>query len=142
MINWIRQQDLDRLVILNIGPDEGYTLIFELFGEGNIILVSPDNKIVSAMRYRKMRDRDIHPGRDFRHLPSQERDLLKSGVEDIDTFLKSSDKIVPALNQWLGLGPYYSRYILKELGIKKKKSEELTEEEIENRSWKLTITHH
>ena len=63
MINSITQNNIDRIITINVGPNDGYNLVIELFGEGNLILVNPQNKIISAIRYRKMRDRDIHPGK-------------------------------------------------------------------------------
>ena len=129
-INSIEQRDLDRIVMINIGPDDGYELVIELFGNGNLILVSPERKILSALTYRKMRDRDIHPGRDFVHMPSQSRDILRNGYYDLSSFLSTHSKIVNVLNQWMGLGPAYSRYVLKMAGITTKKTAEITPEDI------------
>ncbi|MFV2015443.1 MAG: NFACT RNA binding domain-containing protein, partial [Candidatus Heimdallarchaeota archaeon] len=129
-INSIEQRDLDRIVMINIGPDDGYELVIELFGNGNLILVSPERKILSALTYRKMRDRDIHPGRDFIHMPSQSRDILRNGYYDLSSFLSIHSKIVNVLNQWMGLGPAYSRYVLKMAGITTKKTAEITPEDI------------
>ncbi|MCY3410586.1 MAG: NFACT family protein [Candidatus Heimdallarchaeota archaeon] len=129
-INSVEQRDLDRIVILNIGPDQGFDVVIELFGHGNVITVSPEKKIINALHYRKMKDRDIHPGREFRHMPPVDRDILRNGCDDLEPILQSVDKLVPALNTWLGLGPYYSRYILKQCGIDKKKSEDLDADEI------------
>ncbi|MCH8906025.1 MAG: DUF814 domain-containing protein [Candidatus Heimdallarchaeota archaeon] len=128
-INDVVQQELDRVSIINIGPEPGYNLVIELFGFGNSILVSPLNKIITALRYRKMRDRDIHPGRDFIQLPPQARDILKSDLEDLDSVLAGADKVIPAMNTWLGLGPYYSRYIAKMAGVSKKKVIQLEAED-------------
>ena len=121
-INSITQRELDRIVVINIGPDEGMELVVELFGKGNVILVSPMKKILSALTYRKMRDRDIHPGRDYIHMPSQSRDLIRNGYGDLADFITSHAKIVNVLNSWLGLGPNYSRYVLKLSGITTKKA--------------------
>ncbi|MHA2028002.1 MAG: ribosome rescue protein RqcH [Candidatus Kariarchaeaceae archaeon] len=130
-MNSVDQRDLDRIVVINIGPDEGYELVIELFGNGNLILVSPERKILSALTYRRMRDRDIHPGRDFIHMPPQGRDIIRNGYNDLATVLSIHPKIVNVLNHWMGLGPVYSRYILKLAGISTKKTEELSPKEIE-----------
>ena len=130
-INSIQQRDLDRIVTLNIGPDDGYNLVIELFGQGNMILVSPQNKILNALSYRKMRDRDIHPGRDFVQMPAVEKDIFRIDFSDLKSALTNDNKLVIILNSWLGLGPKYSRYILKKAGIKKKLGNELTPTEIE-----------
>ena len=129
-INSIEQRDLDRIIVLNIGPEPSYRLVVELFGEGNLILVSPNNKILTALRYRKMRDRDIHPGREFVQMPPAPRDIIRTGVDDFEQEIQKEQKIVVALNKILGLGPSYSRYILQEVGITKKKVVDLNEKEI------------
>ncbi len=130
-INWIKQRHIDRIVEMNIGPDPGYTFVVELFGEGNLILVSPNNKILAALRYRKMRDRDIHPGREFVQMPPAPMDILREGIDHFDEIVSTETKIVVALNKILGLGPVYSRYVLQEVGITKKKIADLSEKELE-----------
>ena len=131
-INSVQQQELDRLVKINIGPEPGNILIAELFGEGNIILISPINKIITALKYRRMKDRDIHPGKEFINLPSQERDIIRHSISDLNIYLKNNNKLVSAINRWLGLGPYYAKYIIKKAKINKKKSIELDNTEIQN----------
>ncbi len=130
-INSVEQRDLDRVVIINIGPDRGINIVIDLFGKGNMVMVSADNKIINAMSYRKMRDRDIHPGKKFVHMPAVDRDILRNGVDGLKDLLITNNRIIPVMNNWLGLGPSYSRYILKELGIKKKKTADFTEEELD-----------
>ncbi len=129
-INWIRQRDIDRIVEINIGSEPGYLLVVELFGEGNLILVSPSNKILVAKHYRKMRDRDIHPGREFIQMPPAPRDLIRHGIEGLEKYLEQYPKLVIALNEFLGLGPQYSRYVLKEAGMKAKQTKDISTEEV------------
>lgn len=130
-INSIVQRDLDRIIELSIGPEPSYRLVVELFGEGNLILISPNNKIITALRYRRMRDRDIHPGKEFVQMPPAPRDILRTPLDDFEEAIKTDEKVVVSLNKILGLGPSYSRYVLKEVGISKKKVKDLTEKEIE-----------
>jgi predicted ribosome quality control (RQC) complex YloA/Tae2 family protein len=131
-INAFEQKDLDRMVEMVIGADDGRKLIIELFGDGNVILVaSGSNKILGALRYKKMKDRDIHPGKIFRYAPPMARDILRHGTTGLEDFLKNNDKIVIALNEWMGLGPYYSRLVLKNSGVKAKLSADLKKTDIE-----------
>lgn len=131
-INSFEQRYLDRIVEFTVGADDGRKVIIELFGEGNVILIdNKTRKILGALRYRKMRDRDIHPGRIFHHAPPMERDLLRHGVDNLDQYLETHEKLIIALNEWMGLGPYYSRLIVKQAGIKTKVSNELTTEQKE-----------
>ncbi len=129
-INSIEQREMDRIISINVGADSGITIIIELFGQGNLIMVSGQNKILTALHYRKMRDRDIHPGKKYEHMPSTERDIIRNGISDLQKYLDANKKIIIALNSWLGLGPYYSRYIARQAGISTKKTAEITEEDI------------
>lgn len=149
------QRDLDRVIVFEIAYKDGhYKLVVELFGEGNIILVSPENKILMAYNYRKMRDRDIHPGKDFEFPPASEGNILSLTINEIEEKLKAAaGKIVPILNQLLGLGPLYSKDLLLKAGINKKNISDLSEEErkrlldeieklksiIENKNFEYTV---
>jgi len=125
-INDFEQVHLDRIVKMTIGADDGRLLLVELFGEGNIILVhNPSQKILGALRYRKMRDRDIHPGKPFELPPPPDRNFLVDGTKDLDEFLSKEPKLFRALNSWLSLGPDYSRLLIRDAGIQVKKSLQL-----------------
>ena len=125
------QRKLDRVVVFEISYKDGfYKLILELFGEGNIILVGPNNKIILAYVYRRMRDRDVHPGREFNFPPSSDLNILTITKENFtETLSKSSGKVVNFLNEIMGLGPLYSKDILIKSEITTKNVEELQNEE-------------
>jgi predicted ribosome quality control (RQC) complex YloA/Tae2 family protein len=126
------QRKMDRVIVFEIAYKDGfYKLIFELFGEGNITLVGPNNKIILAYKYRKMRDRDVHPGRIFKFPPSSETNILTLTEELFYETLKNSQgKIPPVLNNLLGLGPLYSKDLISKVGISTTKIEDLSEEEM------------
>ena len=130
-INSVTQIGLDRLVEIVFGADDGKKVIVELFGEGNLVLVDNNNgKVIAAAKYRKMRDRDIHPGREFFFPPRPKSDIMKSGAAELKRSIASNDTIFNAVNEWASLGPYYTRYILKNAKIKRKTTTEITESEI------------
>ncbi|UJG40324.1 MAG: NFACT family protein [Candidatus Heimdallarchaeum aukensis] len=128
------QIGLDRIIVFEIAyKDSHYKLVIELFGEGNYILVDPANRILVAQTYRKMRDRDIHPGKEFFLPPQQEKDILSISKDDILESLSSKEeKIIPLLNKLLGLGPKYSKNILDKAKINNKVTTELTTNEKES----------
>ena len=67
----IYQQDFDRIIVMEFESQEKvFKLVIELFGKGNMILISPQDKIYAAKHYKKMRDRDIHPGIELKFPPS------------------------------------------------------------------------
>jgi predicted ribosome quality control (RQC) complex YloA/Tae2 family protein len=74
----ILQHEFERIITIKVRAREGdFELICELFGEGNIILVSPENKILQALSYRKMRDRNILRGEPYDILRQVEKTLTK-----------------------------------------------------------------
>ncbi len=58
----VRQHDLDRVVFLDFGK---YVLVLEVVREGNLLLLDQSRRIVLAMRYARMRDRDVVPGAEY-----------------------------------------------------------------------------
>ena len=81
---WLKnfyQYDFDRICVLEFEADEKvYTLIIELFGKGNLILLSPESKILVAKNYKKMRDRDIHPGLEFQFPPTTGQNFMEADL--------------------------------------------------------------
>lgn len=130
----IQQHEFERTVIMNVDTKEGeFQLILELFGDGNIILVSPQNTILHALIYRKMRDRNIWRGETFRHAPQKGKDPLKLGRQDLAEIRNFGElEIVRALTKFLGIGGLYAEEILLRAEIDKNKPcNSLTEEEID-----------
>ncbi|TRO50872.1 fibronectin-binding domain-containing protein [Candidatus Bathyarchaeota archaeon] len=88
----IEQHDFDRVVYLRAGPPEKrFTLVIELFGGGNAILLDPKDRIVSAMTFRRMKDRDIVRGAPFQFPPLRAMDPRNVSSEDLNTILDESD---------------------------------------------------
>jgi predicted ribosome quality control (RQC) complex YloA/Tae2 family protein len=88
----IEQHDFDRVVYLRAGPPEKrFTLVIELFGGGNAILLDPKNRIVSAMTFRRMKDRDIVRGAPFKFPPLRGMDPREISLETLNVILDESD---------------------------------------------------
>ncbi|MFX1509680.1 MAG: ribosome rescue protein RqcH [Promethearchaeota archaeon] len=91
-ISEIEQHDFDRVVYLRAGPPEKrFTLVIELFGGGNAILLDPQNRIISAMTFRRMRDRDIVRGAPFQFPPLRAMDPRKISLKNLNEILDQSD---------------------------------------------------
>ncbi|MHA1396543.1 MAG: ribosome rescue protein RqcH, partial [Candidatus Heimdallarchaeaceae archaeon] len=116
------QKGLDRVVVFEIAyKDSFYKLVLELFGEGNLILVGPNNKIILAYNYRRMKDRDIHPGKEFVFPPSPTENILTITKESFFNKMGQYEgKIITFLNTVLGLGPQYSKDIMLKTKISAK----------------------
>ncbi len=135
------QVGFDRVIVFEIAyKDSHYKLVVELFGEGNYILVGPENKIIVAEYFRRMRDRDIHPGKEF-HLPPSTEINVTNLTQDIfsNEIAKFEGKLISFLNQVVGLGPLYSKEIVARINTNKKNVQELEEEE-KNKLWEAINT--
>jgi predicted ribosome quality control (RQC) complex YloA/Tae2 family protein len=110
----VQQHEFERTVILKIKTKEGeFRLIVELFGEGNIILVSPENRILHALVYKRMRDRSVLRGEQFEFAPPSGRNPFKTSRKAFDELRKFGQlEIVKALTKFLSIGGLYAEEIL------------------------------
>lgn len=130
----IQQHEFDRIVIVSVRRRTGeHQLVCELFGEGNIILVGPENEILQALAYRRMRDRNVIPKERLVYPPSSGRnplDLKRGDLEQIRDFGQLS--VVRALTRLLSLGGLYAEEVLLRSGVgKNSPCEDLKDEEID-----------
>lgn len=118
-ISDLEQHDFDRVIYLRAGPPEKrFTLVIELFGGGNAVLLDPENRIVSAMTYRRMRDRDVVRGAPFQFPPLRAMDPKTVSVEDLNEILNSSERaIVPTLVRGLNMSGATAEEILSKIQI-------------------------
>jgi len=120
-ITGVQQHEFERTVSLNIQTAKGeFQLITELFGEGNIILVGPENKILQALTYKRMRDRNVLRGENFQYAPPSGKNPLKISRKDFEE-IKGLGKleIVKALTRFLSIGGMYAEEILLRAEIDK-----------------------
>lgn len=98
-----------------------FRLVLELFGEGNIILINSENKILQALHYKRMRDRNILRGETFRFPPSSGQNPLEITRQAFSDGLRNFGdvEVVRALARFLGIGGVYAEEVLLRLGIDK-----------------------
>jgi len=133
-INQIEQHEFERVITIKIDTREGmFSLVTELFGDGNIILVNPQGTILYALTYRRMRDRNILRGESFKHAPSSGKNPFNLSRPDFEV-IKGYGRleIVRALTKLLSIGGFYAEEILLRAKIDKSTScEALTEQQID-----------
>mgnify|MGYP002153771604 CR=1 FL=1 len=133
-ITGVRQHEFERIVSIGVTTREGeFQLVSELFGGGNIILVSPQNKILHALAYRRMRDRNVLRGETFQHAPPSGRNPLTLTRQDFSE-MKHLGRLetVRALTRFLSIGGLYAEEILLRAQVEKGVScEALTEQEMD-----------
>lgn len=133
-INEVQQHEFERVITIKVDTREGtFLLATEFFGDGNIILVSPQGTILYALTYRRMRDRNILRGESFKQAPPSGKNLFHLSRLDLDE-IKHYGKleIVRALTKFLSIGGFYAEEILLRAKIDKNTScEALTKQQID-----------
>jgi predicted ribosome quality control (RQC) complex YloA/Tae2 family protein len=130
----LEQHEFERVVTLDFMTRTGrLQLVLEVFGDGNVILVNQDGRILQALSYRRMRDRSILAHEVFRFAPGGGRSPVKITVEELGQELKASAdlEVVRVLARRLGIGGIYSEETLLRAGVdKNKRCGMLTEAEV------------
>ena len=131
----IEQNEFDRVVILTFQTRVyALKLVLELFGEGNIILVSEEGMILQALVYKRMRDRNIIRGEVFKFAPPSGKNPLKINKQEFSEALTALGdvEIVRALTRFLSIGGIYAEEILLGASVSKTKTcKALEENEVE-----------
>lgn len=129
----MQQHEFERIVTIRVSTKEGeLQLVSELFGEGNIILVSPQNEVLHALAYRRMRDRNILRGEIFQHAPPRGKNPEHLSRQEFNK-IRGSGRLetVKALTRFLSIGGLYAEEILLRAKVDKNvPCENLTEQEI------------
>jgi len=134
VVKEVRQNEFERIVITKISTRQGdFQLVSELFGGGNIILVDPEGKILQAMTYKRMRDRNILRAEIFQHPPARGRNPLKVNPQDFVEIKKlGQTEIVRGLTKFLSISGTYAEEILLRAEVDKRtECGSLTEQELD-----------
>ncbi len=130
-IREVKQHNFERIIKVEITTkDSLFTLIIELFGAGNIILTEND-KVLSAVLYHKWKDRTIRPGIIYEYPPPMP-DPAKLSFEEFKSILKASkqQEIVKKIAVELGMGGLFAEEICIIAKVDKT-SKEITEKQAE-----------
>ena len=133
-ITEIQQHEFERVITIKIDTREGtYLLVTELFGDGNIILVNPQGTILYALTYKRMRDRNIIRGENFKLAPPSGKNPLNLSTSDFEEIKNYGHlEIVRALTKLLSIGGLYAEEILQRAEINKTTPcENLTKQQID-----------
>jgi predicted ribosome quality control (RQC) complex YloA/Tae2 family protein len=135
VVKEVRQHEFERIAVTEISTRQGdFQLVSELFGGGNVILVNPEGKILQAMTYKRMRDRNILRGEPFQHPPARGRNPLKLKIQEFREIRKLEEtEIVKALTKFLSISGTYAEEILLRAEVNKKRDcGSLTEQELDS----------
>jgi len=132
IITKIIQHEFDRIIILTIQKKEGeYALIFELFKNGNIILVDPDKRIILPLITQQWAHRTIRSHHLYVPPPSQINPLAMDKKQFQEILKKSKKDLIRTLAIAINLSGTYAEELCFRTGINKnKKTSDLNEESI------------
>ena len=113
-------EGFERIIYLAIGSmDKQYRLVVETFGSGNILLLDNEGKIVQALTYRRMRDRNILRGEAYKLPPLRGKAPFDVTYDDVAKMSLQKGDAAQALSRVLGLGSPYVDEILLRAGVEK-----------------------
>lgn len=131
IITRIHQHGLDRIIEISVQKQEEFRLIFEIFGDGNVVLVSGD-KIIAALRARKWKHREIKPGVSYAYPPEAFDPRSASNEKLIDLIRTSKADIVRTLATRLNLGGGYAEEICLRASVDKgKNAKEVNDDDLD-----------
>ncbi|WP_455240787.1 ribosome rescue protein RqcH [Methanothermobacter tenebrarum] len=119
IIKKIEQYDFDRILELKIKRDRTYTLVVELFGKGNIILLDEDDRIIFPLRREVWSERKILPGETYKHPPKHAINPLEVDMDQLTQQIKESETDIVRTLARNGLGGLYAEEVLLKAGIQK-----------------------
>jgi predicted ribosome quality control (RQC) complex YloA/Tae2 family protein len=129
----VTQIGFDRVVTVELlKSDAEYKLIFEMFGGGNVLLIS-NGKIIGCLIHKVRRDRTVRPGEDY-VAPGSRFDPTASVFEHFEQIMTSSaTDLVRTLAMDANLGGQYAEEVCKRTGIPKNtKAAELKNDDVRN----------
>lgn len=122
---WLRtleQHEFERIVTFTFETQAGVLrLILELFGDGNLILASAEGAILQALKFKRMRDRNILRGEAYAFPPVSGRNPFTTTRGELEETLKNCGdaEVVKALARGLGVGGTYAEEILLRANVEK-----------------------
>ena len=127
----IRQHNSDRVIVLEFGK-EGYRLIIEMLGKGNVILADMSDRIELCYRIARYRERSISPGGVYAFpkagaIPFEE--ISKASIESALDRDAEGKKLIRHLSDSINIGPIYLEEIIKRSGMDPRASLEGEKEE-------------
>ncbi|UCD14163.1 MAG: NFACT family protein [Thermoplasmatales archaeon] len=129
-ISQITQHEFDRIIRMKVKKKAGdFILIFELFANGNIILLNTEGKIILPLIKQRWAHRTLQPHEVYVPPPSQINPFHLNKEKFMDLMKKSKKDLVRTLAVYVNLGGTYAEEICFRAGIDKNTGiQELREE--------------
>ena len=117
----IEQHNFDRVVEIKMKKEETYTLIVELFSQGNIILLNESNEIILPLKRKHWSDRDISSKKEYVFPIENGINPIKLTIDGFKEIVASGeDEEIVRVLATNGLGSLYAEEIMLNTEISKK----------------------
>jgi predicted ribosome quality control (RQC) complex YloA/Tae2 family protein len=120
----LEQYEFERVVTVQFRTKIGaLRLILELFGEGNIILTGEKGEILQALRFKRMRDRNIVRNEVYQFPPSSGKNPFNLSKDELKEAVNTSGdvEVVRTIARFIGVGGFYAEEILLRANVEKTK---------------------
>ncbi|WP_321422145.1 ribosome rescue protein RqcH [uncultured Methanobacterium sp.] len=132
-VKGVRQHNFDRILEIDIQKEHRFTLVVELFSQGNIILLDEENQIILPLKHRHAQGRKITSKEQYQYPEERGIHILNVELEDLKELFANSDSDLIRTLARSGLGGMYSEEIFLRSGVDKKQpANETSESEIES----------
>ena len=125
----VEQHGFDRVVRL-VGErgDETYTIIVELFGDGNFVFINSEGVVLRSLRTVRLKTRTVAGGEPYEYPPERVDPSALSYEEFVEEMEESGSDLVRTLASVLGFGGTYAEELCTRAGVEKELSiDEATE---------------
>ncbi|MFO7619542.1 MAG: ribosome rescue protein RqcH [Thermoplasmata archaeon] len=127
----VSQHGFDRIVLFEFGSEPSITLVAELFGSGNLILLE-GSRILQPLTSKSWKARDVKTGREYLFPPESQNPFTLDRGALFDIIRNSGKDIVRCLATEVNLGGVYSEEICARLGRERSiRASEISDGEIE-----------
>jgi predicted ribosome quality control (RQC) complex YloA/Tae2 family protein len=124
-IEKIEQKEFERILLLSFTD---YYLVFELFSDGNILLLDKEKKILGNLHRQEWKDRSIKKGATYKFPASRGLNPAKLSFEEFSEKIKESNsEIVRGIIKLLNVAPVFAEEACLKTGIDKKTKANLLE---------------
>ena len=117
-IEGVSQQEFDRVVSIDLMKEKGYKLVIELFGEGNLLLIS-EGKIVNCLVSKTWKSRDVRIGADYQFPPARFNPRTQDLAAFNKAFASSNSDVVRTLATSINLGGQYAEEVCLRASVDK-----------------------
>jgi predicted ribosome quality control (RQC) complex YloA/Tae2 family protein len=109
----IEQHNFDRVVEIKMKKEETYTLIVELFSQGNIILLNESNEIILPLKRKHWSDRDISSKKEYAFPEERGINPITVDEDEFRQLFENSESDVVRTLAMNGLGSLYAEEIIE-----------------------------